>query len=283
MAMFFLLSKTLGFFALPSNFVISVAIVGVVLLFTRFARIGRWVLVASFATLLLTGFSPLGNLLIYALESRFEPWDPARGPPDGIVILGGAIDPELSSFHGETALNDNAERLTSVAEIARRYPAARIVYSGGSGTLFATSPIEADYVPHLLESFGIARDRIVLENRSRNTAENAAFSKQLIQPKPGERWLLVTSGYHMPRAIGCFRKIGFPVEAYPVDWRVEDIGRIVFSINAFSAGLAATDLAMHEWAGLLVYWLTGRSSELLPGPDTRLINHAAADPFATLP
>jgi uncharacterized SAM-binding protein YcdF (DUF218 family) len=266
--MFFLLSKTLGFFALPSNFAILAATAGVALLFTRFARAGRLVLVASFAALLLMGFSPLGNVLIYALENRFQPWDPAQGPPDGIIILGGAIDPDLSIVHDQAALNDNAERLTSIAAIARRYSAARIVYSGGSADVFRKGASEADYAPQLLESFGIAPDRIILEGRSRNTAENAAFTKQLVNPKPGERWVLVTSGYHMPRAIGCFRQVGFSVEAYPVDWRVEDIGHVLLSVNTFASGLTATDLAMHEWAGLVVYWLTGRSSELFPGPRT---------------
>jgi uncharacterized SAM-binding protein YcdF (DUF218 family) len=102
----------------------------------------------------------------------------------------------------------------------------------------------------------------MLERYSRNTAENAAFTKQLVHPKAGEHWLLVTSGYHMPRAIGTFRKVGFPVDAYPVDWR---IGPFV-SINTLALGLTNTDIAMHEWAGLLVYWLSGRSSELFPGP-----------------
>ncbi len=79
-------------------------------------------------------------------------------------------------------------------------------------------PAEADYLYPLLDSFGVPRERVMLENKSRNTAENAAFTKALVKPKPGERWLLVTSAQHMPRAVGCFRRVGFPVEAYPVDW-----------------------------------------------------------------
>jgi uncharacterized SAM-binding protein YcdF (DUF218 family) len=263
--MFFILSKTIGFFALPSNLVILVGIVGTALLFTRFARTGRRLVVACVAALLLIGMFPLGGMLIYGLEQRFPPWDPARGPPYGIIVLGGAIDPDMSAAHGETALNDAAERMTSIAELARRYPSARIVYSGGSGNLFGEA-VEADYAIRVFESFGIVRDRISLERRSRNTAENATFSRELIDPKPGERWLLVTSGFHMPRAVGTFRKAGFSVEAYPVDWRIENAGHLTLSINTLAAGLGATDLAMHEWAGLVAYWLTGRSSDLFPGP-----------------
>jgi uncharacterized SAM-binding protein YcdF (DUF218 family) len=264
--MFFILSKTVGFFAHPSNLVILVGIAGTVLLFTRYAKGGRRLVVASFALLLLLGMLPVGDALVYVLESRFPPWDRARGEPDGVIVLGGAVDPDLSAAHGETALNDSAERITVVAELARRYPAARIVYSGGSATVFRAGAAEADYVARLFDSFGIPRDRLILERRSRNTAENAAFTKDIVQPKPGERWLLVTSGYHMPRAIGCFRKVGFTVEAYPVDWRIEDVGHLLPSLNALAAGLDTTDLAIHEWTGLFVYWLTGRSSDLFPGP-----------------
>ena len=100
------------------------------------------------------------------------------------------------------------------------------------------------------------------------TAENAAYSKALVKPKPGERWLLVTSAQHMPRAMGAFRKAGFPVEAYPVDWRSLPRLRLQFPAS-FSLGLVRSDDTVHEWVGLFVYWITGRSSELLPGPAGR--------------
>jgi uncharacterized SAM-binding protein YcdF (DUF218 family) len=266
--MFFVLSKILGFFALPSNLLASLGVVCTALLFTRFARVGRCLLVVWVAALLLIGMLPVGSALINVLENRFPPWEASRGSGNinGIVVLGGAIDPDMSVIHHETALNDSAERLTSIAALARRYPAARIVYSGGSGSVWSAGAIEADYAIPLLESFGIERDRIVLEGRSRNTAENAVFSRQLVDPKPGDRWLLVTSAYHMPRAIGAFRKAGFAVEAYPVDFRTEDMGHVLTSVNTLAGGLGVTDLAMHEWAGLFVYWITGRSSELFPGP-----------------
>jgi len=264
--MFFLLSKTVGFFVVPSNFIFVVGFVGVVLSFTSYARVGWRLLIGCMAAFLLLGCLPLGDVMLKVLESRFPAWDAARGAPDGIIVLGGAIDPDLSAARGEIALNDAAERLTSVAALARQYPLARIVYSGGSGRIFAGGVTEAEYAPRLLESFGVARDRILTEGRSRNTAENATFSQRLVDPKPGERWLLVTSGYHMPRAIGTFRTAGFSVEAYPVDWRTGDVGHTLLTINTLVGGLAATDLAVHEWAGLCAYWLTGRSSELFPGP-----------------
>jgi uncharacterized SAM-binding protein YcdF (DUF218 family) len=260
--MFFTLSKIFRFFALPSNLIVLLGIVGLVLLFTRRQRLGRGLMIASLLALAVAGWSPLGNWLIAGLEDRFPAWDSARGAPAGIVILGGAISPEVSTERGSIALNESAERMTVAADLARRYPAARIVFSGGSGKL-GGGPAEADFVMPLFESFGIARERMTLEAKSRNTAENAQFTKELVQPKSGERWLLVTSAYHMPRSMGAFRRAGFAVEAYPVDWRSGADDSSAFS--SLSAGLARTDTALREWVGLLAYWLTGQTTELLPG------------------
>ena len=264
--MFFVLSKVLGFFALPSNILIALGMAGIMLMATRYARTGRRLAGASIILLAIAGLSPLGNALILPLEQRFPPWDATRGAPDGMVVLGGAFDTVVSAGRGEIALTDAAERMTVVAELARRYPAARIVFSGGSGQLVFQGATESDLALRLFESFGIAKDRIILEGRSRNTTENARFSRELAAPKPGERWLLITSAYHMPRSIGVFRKEGFPVEAYPVDWRTRGPIDVTRPFDSLPDGLKRTDTAAREWVGLLAYWLTGRSSELFPAP-----------------
>ncbi len=246
----------LGFFAIPSNLVILTGIVGFLLLPTRFARAGRGLAFASLIILAILGLSPIGNALIIPLEDRFPPWDAARGAPDGIIVLGGTID----------AWGPRNERLVVVPELLRRYPTARILFSGGSGALMDDGDPEAKFAARWLESLGIARSRITLEDRSRNTLENAVFSKAIVQPKPGERWLLVTSAYHMPRAIGVFRKAGFPVEPYPVDWRTRGAEDAMRPFATIGDGLRRTDTAVHEWVGLAVYWLTGHNSELFPAP-----------------
>jgi uncharacterized SAM-binding protein YcdF (DUF218 family) len=263
---FFVLSKIFGFFAQPSNLIVLCTAFGVALLFTPAQRAGQWIATCGVLLLLLAGLSPLGNALILLLEERFPPWDGAHGPPDGIVVLGGAVGPEISAARGTAALNEAAERLTAVAALARQFPAARIIYSGGNASVLRTGGIEADYALALLESLGVPRERIEVERRSRNTVENAIYSKALADPKPSERWLLVTSAYHMPRAVGAFRRAGFSVEPYPVDWRTAGRVDLVVPFNDISAGLRRTDTAAREWMGLLVYRLTGRVSELFPGP-----------------
>jgi uncharacterized SAM-binding protein YcdF (DUF218 family) len=252
--MFFILSKVFGFFATPSNLVTLIGILGLLLLPTRVARAGQQLAFLSLIVLAILGFSPVGNALIIPLEDRFPPWDAARGAPDGIIVLGGAIGGLAGG--NEVALNEAAERLTVVPELAHRYPNARILFSG----------TEAKFAVQLLEGLGMARAHFMLEDRSRNTVENALFSKEIVLPKPGERWLLVTSACHMPRAVGVFRKAGFPVEAYPVDWRTRGAEDALRPFATVADGLQRTDTAVHEWVGLVVYWLAGRSSQLFPAP-----------------
>ena len=264
--MFFVLSKTIGYLAMPSNLLMAIGLIGLVLLFTRFRRLASWLIVTSLVLIALVGYSPLGRILLRPLEERFPPWDATRGAPDGIVVLGGAISPEISVARGVVALNGAAERVTATTELARRYPNARIIFTGGTASLDPTSPLEAPLAVKEFEALGVAHDRITAEEQSRNTVENAVFSRLLADPKPGQRWVLVTSASHMPRAIAAFRAAGFPVEAYPVDWHTRGKDDAVELFASFAGGLAMTDYAVHEWVGLAVYWLTGKTSELFPAP-----------------
>jgi uncharacterized SAM-binding protein YcdF (DUF218 family) len=264
--MFFVLAKTLGGFLTPSNVVVAVGVLGLILLPTRWTRLGRWLMAASILLIVAIGALPIGAALTMPLEQRFPPWNAARGAPDGIIVLGGVIDPRISMARHQIALDDAAERITAAAELARRYPDARVIFSGGSGQLLGPRRREADYALPLLEGLGIARHRISIDRRSRDTAENAVMAKKLADPKPGQHWLLVTSAMHMPRAIGAFRKAGFPVEAYPVDYQTagpDDASHISLGVTN---GLRLTNAAVHEWLGLFAYWLTGRISVPFPGP-----------------
>src|SRR5262249_43573948 len=134
-SMFFVFSKILGFLGAPSNLIIALGILGVLLVRTPFARAGRWLVIGSLLLLALIGFAPLGNALIIPLEQRFPVGDSARGAPAGIVVLGGAITPDVAMARDGVALNEAAERMTAAVELARRYPDARIIFSGGEGNL----------------------------------------------------------------------------------------------------------------------------------------------------
>jgi len=162
-----------------------------------------------------------------------------------------------------------AVRAAWTAALALRYPNARVVFSGGSANLISNEAKEADYAGAIFESLGVAKSRLTLERLSRNTQENAEFSKALVAPKKGERWLLVTSAFHMPRSVGLFRKAGFDVEPYPVDWRVGGRDDLFALSSSAADALGRTDLAMREWMGLIAYRLTGKIDALLPGPEPK--------------
>jgi uncharacterized SAM-binding protein YcdF (DUF218 family) len=175
---------------------------------TRLRRLGLGLAALGALGLVVGGFSPLANWVIVPLEERFPAFSRSDGPVDGVVVLGGSFQAGESLARGQATINEAGERIVALADLARRYPAAKLVFSGGAGELLSAEAPEADALKRYLGTFGVSPDRVVFENRSRTTSENAAFSRALIEPAPSERWLLVTSAWHMPRAVGCFRKAG---------------------------------------------------------------------------
>ncbi len=217
--MFFILSKIFEFLATPTNFALFLGAGGVALSFTRYKRAGCTLSSGAVLLLLLLGFSPLPALLAVPLETRF-PAPPEDAPaPDGIIVLGGSVDENLSGVRNNVTIADAAERLTAPIVLKRQYPKARLVFTGGTASLRGSAYTEAGTVQKFWRDIGLDQGDVLYEDKSRNTFENAVFTRDLVQPKPGERWLLVTSAMHMPRSVGIFRKAGFPVIAYPVDYR----------------------------------------------------------------
>ncbi|MBS0252855.1 MAG: YdcF family protein [Proteobacteria bacterium] len=264
--MFFVASKIVFFCIQPSN-IIFFALLGGTLLLGWCLKWGRRLLYAGLAGIVLFGYLPGGNILVLPLEQRFATRVPAvpQEKISGIILLGGFEDISITRARGGLALNEAAERLTETLRLARQLPEAKVVFTGGSGSLFGDNGI-ADAVKQFFVDAGISPERIVIENDSRNTYQNAVFTKALLKPEQQDRWLLVTSAYHMPRSIGVFRKVGFDVVPYPVDFRTRDWGDAFRPFDSFAAGLQRTDLAVKEWIGLIAYWITGRSSAIFPGP-----------------
>lgn len=263
--MFFYLSKIFWFFAQPLNFAIFLLAAGLVFSLFGQRRMFRISVLASLLILALSTWTSLGSLMLNPLEERFpRPAQPANVA--GIVVLGGGFEGAINLARGGYELNSGGDRFVETAILARRYPEAKIVISGGSGALMLDGEGDADTAPRLLEALGVSRERMILENQSRNTFENAEFSKELVTPGPDETWLLVTSAFHMPRSIALFAKAGFPVVAWPVDYRTsgqEGIG--LFTDNPADS-LQNTTMAMREWIGLWAYWLSGRIDAPFPGP-----------------
>lgn len=222
-------------------------------------RRARRRLTATLVLVLVIGFVPLGHLLLTRLESRY-PVDPPLPRVDGIVILGGGEEPRIAARWGMVQLNEGGERYLAGLMLARRFPQARVVFAGGSGRLSDLGGIDASegaMAEALFRSMGLPADRLLIEDRSRNTAENAALSLPLAAPEPGETWVLVTSAFHMPRAMTSFARAGWPdMIAYPVDHRSEPLrGNIRWSL---ADNLVDLNTAAKEYVGRLAYGLAGR-------------------------
>jgi uncharacterized SAM-binding protein YcdF (DUF218 family) len=263
---FFTASKVLWWLLVPGNLLLLSLGAGVTVLWTRWHRAGRFVVTGASLALLVIAMFPVGGWALNVLENRFPV--PAHLPDhvDGIIVLGGAIQPRLAADRRQMALNGHAERMVVTADLARRFPRARVVYTGGSGDLLYPQFKEAHVAPSVFAALGIDPERVMYEDRSRNTYENAVMTRDMVDPRPGDVWLLVTSALHMPRSIGCFRGIGWSVVAVPTDF-VTTVDQPWWppSFGATS-GLAGLELAVHEWLGLVAYHLSGRTSEVFPGP-----------------
>lgn len=263
--MFFLLSKLFWFAVQPVNFSIILLLAGLALLAVRWRRAAVALFVTAAFWLVLCVWTSFGAVLVTPLEDRFS-----RPPlPDkvaGIVVLGGGFEGGINLVRGGYELNSGGDRYVEAAALARRYPDARIVISGGSGALMLEGEDDASTSVRLFEALGVARERLVLEGKSRNTYENAVFTKELVTPRPDETWLLVTSAFHMSRSMALFRKAEFPVTAWPVDYRTSGREGIAFFTDNPVDSLQTATLGIREWIGLIAYWLSGRIDEPFPSP-----------------
>jgi uncharacterized SAM-binding protein YcdF (DUF218 family) len=262
---FFFASKIGWFLIKPLN-----ALLLCLLVWLGARRLGwRWLARLALAVLLLYGgavlLTPLPELAVRHLENRFPVPEVVPEEIAGIILLGGATgDGAVAVARNQPVLNGAAERLTTAMALHRRMPDKPFIVSGFSGRLNPRGWNEAEITTRLFEQQGIDPAAVRFEARSRNTAENARLTAEMVGQDETRPWLLVTSAWHMPRAVASFRAEGFSVLPYPVDFQTEpaqlgwprDIGS--------SLGFAA--IALHEWLGLVAYYVTGKSAALFPAP-----------------
>ncbi|MBT5457527.1 MAG: YdcF family protein [Rhodospirillaceae bacterium] len=261
----FVLSKIFLFFLDPGMWLGALLLIGTGLLWTRWQRTARWILSLCAVFIAVVSLLPVGWLMLSPLEDRFPIIRKIDGKIDGIVVLGGAVQQLVTRYRGQPSLTGGAERMTEFIVLARKHPNARLAFSGGSGLLFDQGVKEADTARLFMAQFGLDVSRIVFEAESRNTYENAVFTWKKLKPKPGERWLLITSASHMPRSVGAFRKAGWDPIAYPVDFLTFGSKQLSFGFNMLS-GLNGLRTGLREWAALVVYRLLGRTDAFFPAP-----------------
>lgn len=256
---FFIASKLIGALLRPDTWIV-VALAGVVLALVT-ARRRAALAISSLTLALLVALSvlPLGDLLLQPIERRY-PANPSLESVDGIIVLGGGEDARASAYWGQMQLNEGGERFTAALALARRFPEAQVLFTGGSGALrdlAGAAPSEASKAERFFLAQGVAPDRLLLEGQSRNTTENARLSLALADPEPGETWVLVTSAFHIPHAMRSFETAGWDgIVAWPVDYRTS---RFADGLGwNLTENLFVLNTAIRERVGQLAYRLTGR-------------------------
>jgi len=250
-------------FLQPSNLLFLMAVLGAVLIWAGRRHLGARLLQIAGGLLLAILLLPIHSIMLVTLETRF-PHPELPEHVDGIITLGGSLNPVISARWGRPQFSERSERLLDAVLLAKRYPEARIVATGGSWR--SSEPAEAEIAGDILAELGIPHWRLTLETEARNTYENAALSKALVHPRPDQTWILITSAFHMPRAVGVFRQQGWNVIPYPVDYYTD--GEVKsFRIQGVSTRLAAFDFAARAWGALIAYRLMGATDELFPGPN----------------
>lgn len=254
----FFLGKVLGLITQPLVWIAVLLVLGLLSL-RRKPRLGYGFVSTALAVLLLMGWLPLPDLGLRALESRYTEIAPDADLSGyaGVVLLGGAMGSgNVAQAHSQPVVNDAAERMSATAAILLRYPRLPVIFTGGEGALLGTGPSEADRAKVFFDSLGIAANRVRYESVSRNTYENAILTAQVPGVNKTEKWLLITSAWHMPRSIATFEKAGWNVTAYPVDYRTGfDTPWTEYDLQS---GSEHWQVLLHEWVGWVSYRLTGR-------------------------
>lgn len=262
----FLLSKIFWLFAQPLSLAFLAAFTGLLTTAAGLRRIGAGLGLLGALVLFVSLFTTTGSYFLQRLEDRFP--RPAEPPStlSCIIVLGGAFENEVMASRGGIEFNQAADRFIEAATLAKRYPQARILVSGGDGSFSGTYDGDAKASAAFFAAFGIAPERLIREEQSRTTFENARNTEELLTENGLSNCALVTSAFHMPRSVGLFRTLGLKVTPWPADYRTSGTVKLGFDFTQPSLNAQLTTTAMREWIGLAAYAYGGRTHSLFPGP-----------------
>jgi len=256
-SIFFWLSKLAWLFIAPDSFLLILLIFGVFLLWFGQLKWSKIILTVVALLMLFIALFPVGEWLLYPLESKYPNRPELPQQVDGIIVLSGAEDTKVSRSWESVELNSAAERDTSFIDLARRYPDAKLVFTGGTGSMVNQDTKGADIAREFFIQQGLDIERIIFERDSRNTHENVIFTKKLVQPQPDEQWVLITTSWHMPRSRGIFCRNQWHVTPYPVDYYTQrdNLFRVELDLSEHLDNLVK---GVKEWLGILAYSLTDK-------------------------
>ena len=261
--LFFLTSKLVWLLISPDSLLLILVLSTLVFLLIGKQKIAKTLLTITSSLLIIIAFFPIGEWLLYPLESHFQTNPVLPSKVDGIIVLSGSEDVLLSKVWNQIELGNTAERNLNFLTLARQFPKAKLVFTGGTGSLIHQEYKAADVAKQLFEQQGFDISRIIFERESRNTYENVIYSKKIVKPLTNKNWILITTSWHMPRSIGIFCKAGWPVIPYPVDHQTnkDNLFRIDFNLLV---NIRTLKIALKEWLGLFAYYLSGKTTSFLP-------------------
>jgi len=261
--MFFTLSKIFWMLAMPLNALCLLGLIGLILQRWK-ENAGNVVLAVTVSCLIVFGLLPVGPFIVSWMEGRYPVPQALPAKVDGIIVLGGMFEPHLGHERGQASLNDSAERLFAFRDLAKKYPQAVKIFSGGSGDIAHPDDREATDAKKFLDDMGLPGAPVLFESNSRNTYENAVYSKELAKPKAGQTWILVTSGFHMPRSVGIFEKQGWSVIPYPCDFKTDGQNGFWHEAPNVTYNFYMLNIAVKELVGDVAYYISGKTAFILP-------------------
>ena len=259
----FLLSKLVWVILSPLNLLIIILFIGFLFQLMKIQLISRFFYLIALLFFIVVGIFPTGKFLLSNLESKYPALNIMPKKIDGILILGGPTNPVLTHIHNQVSFNDAGERLTEAVKLIKIYHTSTIIFSGGSGSLEKNALTHSDVAKKFFLEMDININKIIFESESNNTFENFLFSKKLINPKSNEKWLLVTSSFHMSRAMNIAEKLEWEFIPYPVDFRTGNKKiKLIPSFTKILQNFNTFNLASHEIVGLISYYFLDRTSKI---------------------
>jgi uncharacterized SAM-binding protein YcdF (DUF218 family) len=236
-------------FLLPPGIILVLLVLLDIRLFYKKQRNIAWALLGL--TILLYGCAtPLcSNPLVHLLENRYQPPKQIHG--DIIVMLGGGATLDTPNLHSKGHLSGAAaNRLLTCIQLYHQLQVP-IIISGGQ--VYKTTGVESEIAKSILLDVGIPNDQIIIENKSLNTTQNATYTHVILDRLKYRQPILVTSAFHMPRAVTQFQKVGVRVIPYPTDYYTNVKQDFTFTkLIPSSEGLSEFSLALKEYIGLMV-------------------------------
>ncbi|MET0172177.1 MAG: YdcF family protein [Agrobacterium vaccinii] len=260
----FYLSKIVWLLLQPLSLAFFLCLAGALLALLGSRKAGAALSFFAALVLFVTLYTTTGSVALQALEDHVR--KPSADPADlsCIIVLGGALENQVTTSRGGIELNQAADRFVETARLALKYPQAKILVSGGDGSISGAYEGEANASERFFSGFGISSERLIKENGSRNTFENTLNTAALLKERGLADCLLITSAFHMPRSLGLFRHARLAVTPWPVDYRTTGIEKLGFDFTQPSLNAQQTATAAREWMGLVGYYLSGRTGSLLP-------------------